>query len=253
MNKQEILSQLVSMSSSLGQPERDYVILGEGNTSAWASEESYFVKASGFQLHNIQPEGFIELKFAPVLALLEQDHLDDTEVSRQLASAKVDPSLTTRPSIEATMHAVIYALCGAGFVGHTHPTAVNALLCSKDYQEALQGRLFPDHIVFCGTRPAILPYVEPGLPLARLLKRTLEEHLDRYGEMPKVIYLQNHGLIAVGKSAVEVESITAMTVKACRVLLGTAGFGGPHFLTEEDIHKIHTMPGEQHRRKLAGY
>jgi rhamnose utilization protein RhaD (predicted bifunctional aldolase and dehydrogenase) len=253
MANDEILAQLVEMSRELGVPERDYVILGEGNTSALVGEDRYLVKASGFQLHQIQPQGFVELYLELVLALLKRADADETEVSRQLSLAKVDASVQVRPSIEATLHALMYALTGAAFVGHTHPTAVNAVLCARDCQQVLEGRLFPDHIVFCGKVPAFVPYIEPGVPLAKLVKQTLEKHLDVHGEAPKTIFLQNHGLIALGKTPTEVESITAMAVKSCRILLGTAAFGGPRFLSDSDVARIHTHPGELYRRKLAGY
>ena len=253
MSTPEVLDQLVGMSRNLGQPERDYVILAEGNTSARAGDRCYWIKASGFHLHQIERTGFVEMCFDPVLALLNRPTVDDAEITRTLLDARVDGSVNVRPSIEATMHAVIYALCEAAFIGHTHPTAVNAVMCAQGYREALEGRLFPDHLVFCGSVPAFVPYVEPGLPLARLVKRTLEEYLDAHGAAPKTILLQNHGLIAVGKNAAEVESITAMNVKACRVLLGTAAFGGPHFLSDEDVRRIYTHPSELYRRKQAGF
>jgi rhamnose utilization protein RhaD (predicted bifunctional aldolase and dehydrogenase) len=101
--------------------------------------------------------------------------------------------------------------------------------------------------------PVFVPYTEPGLPLAKQVRQVLEKHLDAQGEAPKTIFLQNHGLIALGKTPTEVESITAMAVKSCQVLLGTAAFGGPRFLSEGDVDRIHTHPGELYRRKLAGY
>lgn len=246
------LEQLVAMSRSLGAPERDYVIMAEGNTSARAGDSTFWVKASGFALHQINPEGFVEVNSDAVLALLGRSS-DEQDVSQALLATRVDPSARVRPSIEATMHAVIYALTGANFIGHTHPTSVNAILCSRDYQEVLTGRLFPDHIVFCGAVPAIIPYVEPGVPLARQVRAALEPYLDSYGRPPKTIFLQNHGLIALAQSAAEVESITAMTVKSCRVLLGAAGFGGPHFMSQADIDRIDTHPSEAFRRKQAGF
>ena len=42
-----VLEQLVSLSNTLGQPEMDYAILGEGNTSARADEATFYVKCSG--------------------------------------------------------------------------------------------------------------------------------------------------------------------------------------------------------------
>ena len=66
---------------------------------------------------------------------------------------------------------------------------------------------------------------------------------------PKVIVLQNHGLIVLGASPTEVDSISAMYVKTCRILLGAYAFGGPHFLTEENVNRIFTRPDEAYRRK----
>jgi len=249
----DVLLKLIEMSRGLGLPERDYVILGEGNTSARAGDAGFWIKASGFHLHNIPENGFVELCFEPVLDLINREGVADADFTRQLEEAKVDPSVKVRPSVEATMHAVIYHLCGADFIGHTHPTAVNALLCSADGPQLLKGRLFPDHIVFCGRVPLIIPYVEPGLPLARYIKHALEEHLDQYGEAPKTIFMQNHGLIALGKTASEVESITAMTVKASRVLQGAAALGGVRYMTQADVDRIHTHPSELYRRKQAGF
>ncbi len=54
-----ILTQLVSMSRNLGDPINDYVILGEGNTSAQVDGDSFWVKASGTELRTIESEGFV--------------------------------------------------------------------------------------------------------------------------------------------------------------------------------------------------
>jgi len=61
--------------------------------------------------------------------------------------------------------------------------------------------------------------------------------------------MQNHGLIALGHSPQEVDNITAMFVKTCRVLAGTFVFGGPRFLSEENVRRIHTRPDEAYRRQ----
>ena len=252
MDTPDILTQLAVMSRNLGLPEQDCVILGEGNTSARAGESSYWIKASGMQLNGIEPGGFVELNFAPVIELVARQETTDEEVRQVLASARIDPEASLRPSIEATMHAILYALSDAQFIGHTHPTAVNMVLCARDYEEALEGRLFPDHVVYCGLEPLCVPYMDPGLPLARQVQRSMVEYLDFYGEAPKVIFLQNHGLIALGKTATEVENITLMTIKACRILVGAASFGGPRFLSEAETRRIYSRPDELYRRKQAG-
>jgi len=70
--------------------------------------------------------------------------------------------------------------------------------------------------------------------------------------VPKVILMQNHGLIALGRTAQQVENITAMAVKAARVLLGAYALGGPRFLTARDVARIHTRPDELYRRRVSG-
>ena len=121
--------------------------------------------------------------------------------------------------------------------------------CSRKAEEAIAGRLFPDEIVYCGPAPIYVPYTDPGVPLARTFRAAIDRYLHEYQENPKVILMQNHGLIALGKTASEVENITAMYVKTARVILGTYELGGPHFMTPEAVARIHTRPDELYRRK----
>lgn len=252
-NKEEILQALIAMSHHLGQEDKDYVILGEGNTSARIDDETFWVKASGAQMSSIDEAGFVEVRFEPVLAMLEEGDLTDEEIKQRLTEAKTDPSFPAHPSVETVLHAIALTTGGASFVGHTHPTAVNAILCSQKAEEAIKGRLFPDEIVVCGLAPAYVPYTDPGLPLSREVKEVMLAHAERYGEMPRGILLQNHGLIAVGRSAKQVEDITDMYVKTARVLIGTYALGGPRFMEDWAVERIYTRPEESYRRRVFGH
>jgi rhamnose utilization protein RhaD (predicted bifunctional aldolase and dehydrogenase) len=249
MSPDAILTELVTMSRNLGDPARDLAILGEGNTSARAGADTFWVKASGVELRTIGPEGFVQVRFEPVLSMLQAGHLSDEQVKAGLEAAKADPEVKPHPSVETVLHALALQVEGIHFIGHTHPTAVNAILCSQKAEEAIAGRLFPDEIVYCGVAPVYIPYTDPGIPLARTVRDSIYRYLDDYGEVPKVILMQNHGFIALGRTALEVENITAMYVKAARVLLGTYTLGGPHFLSPADVARIHTRPDELYRRK----
>lgn len=251
VDKRDVLQQLVEMSRNLGLPERDYVIVGDGNTSARVDEKSFWVKASGAQLHGIQAEDFVEVATDKVLDMLEEGTLSDAEIARRLSAAKVDPDVQSRPSIETTFHALALTLGKAQFVGHTHPTALVAVLCSKNVLQAVQGQLFTEQVLYCGPAPAFVPYADPGFPLAREVLKAMRGYLADYGQPPKVILLQNHGLIALGKTPKEVENITAMCVKAARVLLGTQLLGGPRFLNKWHVRRIRDRPDEGYRRDKA--
>ena len=248
MNQNDILPQLITMSNNLGDPARDYVILGEGNTSAKVDDETFWVKGSGSNLRTLDRNGLVHVRFGRLLELLHSDDISDGAVKVGLYEARVDPK-GLRPSVEAVLHAIALSLEGVNFVGHTHPIAINALTCSVTFEAAARGRLFPDEIVCCGPASALVPYTDPGLPLARRVNQSIDDYIETYNELPKMILMQNHGLIALGKTAHEVEVITAMAVKAARILQGTYAFGGPHFMSPQNVERIHTRPDEEYRRK----
>jgi rhamnose utilization protein RhaD (predicted bifunctional aldolase and dehydrogenase) len=238
------------MSQRLGDPAQEYLILGEGNTSAQCDEESFWVKASGMELATIGEEGFCLLRFKPVLDLLMSEaELSDDAIKEHLSASSVYACML-RPSVETVLHAQLLNLPDVSFVAHTHPQSVLALLCSKGVEQAIAGRIFPDEIVSCGVAPVFVPYTDPGLPLAKAVHDGVHRFIEEYGERPKAILMQNHGLIALGESPKECESITAMWVKTARVLIDTAAFGGPNFLSPENVKRIHTRPDEKYRRRI---
>ena len=188
-----------------------------------------------------------------VLALVDAgEHLPgaDEQVKEVLREARIDPPDDLMPSVETFLHAVCLELDGVNFVGHTHPTAINGLTCSRSLEEALKGRLFPDEIVMCGAAALLVPYVDPGLALARELRRRLREYIEAHGAPPKSLYLQNHGFIALGATAEQVEGITAMAVKAARIRAGTSHFGGPNPLPDEHVRRIDDRPDEAYRQRI---
>jgi rhamnose utilization protein RhaD (predicted bifunctional aldolase and dehydrogenase) len=243
------LGQLVELTRTLGEPALDYAILGEGNSSVLAADGTFYVKASGRTLHNIGPEGFVRVRREPILAMLDREQLPDAEIQAGLMQARVDPG-APKPSVETLFHAYFLGLPGVRFVGHTHPTPVNAVLCAREGEALIRGRIFPDEIVCCGEKPVWVPYVDPGQPLARAIRERVDAFLEEIGTFPRVVLMQNHGLIALGGTPAEVLSATAMWTKTCRILLGTALLGGPNFLTDANVRRIASRPDELYRLRL---
>jgi rhamnose utilization protein RhaD (predicted bifunctional aldolase and dehydrogenase) len=252
MSEPTVLDQLVALSNTLGRPELDYVILGEGNTSARADDATFWVKASGTELRTITAAGFVQVAFDRVLALVDRPNLTDADVKAGLTAAKVDPASPGHPSVETLLHALCLQLPGVSFIGHTHASAINMLTCSVGFEQAYAGRLFPDEIVLCGPAPVLVPYTDPGVPLAKEVWTRIQRHTDQYGEQPRVILIQNHGIITLGRSAQHVLDVMAMAVKTARILLGTYAAGGPRFMSEHDVARIHTRPDEHFRRLQLG-
>jgi rhamnose utilization protein RhaD (predicted bifunctional aldolase and dehydrogenase) len=249
IDRQERMAALLAMSRTLGHPAADCAMMGEGNTSTRASEDTFWVKASGFQLPCIEEAGFTECCFETVLELLEADDISDENVKRVLAAAQVNPE-APRPSVETILHALLLRLPGIEFVGHTHPTAVNSILCAKNGQEAFAGRLFPDEIVCCGPKYVWIPFTDPGAPLARAVNQAVRQFVEENQMPPKVILMQNHGCIGLGPTRATVENATMMLVKTARVILGTYALGGPNVMPEEVVDRIYSRPDEKYREAL---
>lgn len=226
------LTQLVALTRDLGAPDRDYVILGEGNTSVRASDDTFWIKASGNRMADIDETGFVQVRTKHVLSLLDGPTLTESQVRDHLADACLDPQALAVPSIETVLHALCLTLGEATFVGHTHPTPVNAILCAADAPDAFRGSIFPAESLVCG-EPLFVAYAPPGQPLARAVEKALRSSLDRRSEPPRALLLQNHGLVALGSTPQQVLDITEMMVKTARILLGTCVLGGPRFIDSE--------------------
>ncbi len=244
-----ILQELHKMTNLFGQPQRNYVIIGEGNTSCRRDANSFWVKASGQQMETIEESGFVAVNFAPIMDLFSNPPKTESEQKARIAAAKVDATVSLMPSIEVSFHAALLEDCGVEVIGHTHPIAVNRILCSNRAQVLAQKRIFPDEVVLCGPESVFVPYADPGFPLALAIREAVKAYMDKQGEAPKVILLQNHGLISLGQSTHEVINITSMVVKAAEILAGTYMVGEPVFMEESEIMHIYKRPDEIYRRK----
>jgi ribulose-5-phosphate 4-epimerase/fuculose-1-phosphate aldolase len=87
------------------------------------------------------------------------------------------------------------------------------------------------------------------LPLALAVRQGIDEFLDRHRRAPKLILMENHGVIALGGTSQDVLNATEMLVKTCRILAGALGAGGPRFLSAANVERIDRRPDELFRRK----
>ena len=247
MSNDTILEQLIWLSHELGREERQLVILGEGNTSAAAGDGTFWVKASGSQLSNIDGQGFSQVSIRDVMALMEADSLTDEEVADGLQQVLVDPS-HRRPSVETFLH----ALClheGAQWVAHTHAVSACQVLCSQLGAQPFLEHLFPDGIVVCGRHAAVVPYVDPGFQLALAVRDELRRYRAEHNHFPKLLLMVNHGIVALGQTAQEAFNINLMADKWAKIIVGTYALGGPTFLPSEQMTRIDSRPDEHYRRR----
>jgi rhamnose utilization protein RhaD (predicted bifunctional aldolase and dehydrogenase) len=240
---------LVQLSHELGREDRSLAILAEGNTSARLSGGSFLVKSSGANLATISEQDVVECRAGPLLALLEKEDLSDAEVDDALLLSRIDPS-SKKPSVEALFHSWLLTLPDIEFVGHTHPQAVNSILCSPRAYGFATRRLFPDEVVCCDVQSVFIPYTDPGLRLAQAIRKEVSVFVKNYNRPPRVILLANHGIITLGRSIEAVLTAMLMAEKAANIWLGAAALGGPVFMSDENVARIAKRPDEALRRNI---
>jgi rhamnose utilization protein RhaD (predicted bifunctional aldolase and dehydrogenase) len=239
------LADLVDLSRTLCEPRRRFVILAEGNTSQRISEDHLVVKATGRSLRNASAEDFVLVSLRRLSDIVDDPQAGDADVAQYFDEVESEQGM--RPSVEALLHVVCVLDAGATTVAHTHPESVNALLCS-DRADVLAGApIFPDQVVVIGRRALLVPYSDPGVVLARVVRARLADHARHWG-MPRVIYLGNHGMVALGSSASHVLQLTEMADKVSRVLATTLSVGNVVPMTDESAERIDTRDDEQIRR-----
>jgi len=243
---------MLALSHELGREERKLAILGEGNTSARLSNDTFVVKASGSTLATLSADGVAECRFDRLLPLLAAKKMSDAAIDEALYAARVDPA-AKKPSVEAIFHAYLLTLPGVNFVGHTHPVTVNQLLCSRHARTFARRRIFPDEIVCCGVESVFVPYTDPGLKLAQAIKSAVVAYIRRLARPPRVILLESHGFIALGATPAAVLAATLMGAKAAEIFVGAAAIGGtPRFLTPAQVVRIAGRPDEHYRQRALG-
>lgn len=196
------LAQLVRISRYAG-GRFDLVQAGGGNASVKLADGRMLIKASGCLLSEVSlGRGWVGVDNVAVRSGLSRRAFSscvDKRVRESMSSKLVKRATVARlgsgrPSIETVMHSVL-----ARFTLHTHPLVVNAVTCRRDWKAVL-GPLFDTS--------ALVDYRTPGIDLALEVGRVCVAHRRRSGKIPKVFFLQNHGLIVSSDDPDEVVSVT---------------------------------------------
>jgi rhamnose utilization protein RhaD (predicted bifunctional aldolase and dehydrogenase)/NAD(P)-dependent dehydrogenase (short-subunit alcohol dehydrogenase family) len=200
------LGDLVALSRRFGN-DPEFARGGGGNSSV-KSDGIVYIKPSGTSLAALTAESVIALNMRPLMELLNaapgRPVAGGTDEIMQVAmAARVGRLDDRRPSVECLFH----ALLPERFVLHTHPTTVNAVTCAKRGAEIAE-QLFGSSVLW-------IPYTDPGLPLARVIRDVRRDYQERTGSAaPRTLFLQNHGLVVAGDSPAEIEETSVRLVAA---------------------------------------
>jgi len=185
--------ELRAYSSRLIGADSALVLHGGGNTSVKSlhtdrfgdEQDIIWVKASGFDLAAMGPEGFTALDLPKLLRLATLDALSDPDMVNEVLRARLDATAAA-----ASIEAIVHALIPFKFVDHSHADAILTI------SNAPGGRArFAD--IF-GARVLVVPYVKPGFDLALQFQAVIAEtDLSQYD----AVISENHGIFTYADDA----------------------------------------------------
>jgi L-fuculose-phosphate aldolase len=238
LSDQAILEDLVGISRRVA--ELGFVVAAEGNTSARGSTPGEFwIKRSGCGLGDVSETDFIKMDVSSAAADPENAH--EALIHRENERFKA--------SIEAPMHATIYSHGKEiNFIVHVHSPSTLAGCCTKNYREFFVSQ-FPDSVVCLGSLRknwVFLDYASPGPLIASALADALREVENDL----RVVILQNHGSITMGKTAYEAISRAQILEKTSYVRLMSVMYGGSSVLDPGEVEYLENEEAEKYRQRV---
>jgi len=182
------------------------VLHGGGNTSVKSTHTDRFgdvmdiiwVKASGFDLAAMGPEGFTALDLPRVLKLAGLDSLSDPDMVNEVLCARLDATAAA-----ASIEAIVHALIPFKYVDHSHADAILTISNTPGGNDKF-AEIYGDRVL-------MLPYIKPGFDLAIQFRDALAEaDLSKYD----AVISENHGVFTFDEDAQKsYEKMIAVSMK----------------------------------------
>lgn len=246
-----VSAQLLAMTRSLGVREKDFVILAEGNTSELIDGGNIVVKASGARMASASSDDFVVCNVSALVELMDSPDTTQQDLIAHLDAGEHNGA-RRRASIETLIHVAVQSLRPTKFVGHTHPTPLVALLASVHQETAFDNFVYSDEAIVIGSA-LYVPYAQPGIDLGRTFLASLRLYFAEHNDLPSLILLGNHGIVALADTTDGVEAVTEMAYKGAQVRLQALAAGGAVPLSAEAVKSYFEREDmAERRRNLSG-
>jgi rhamnose utilization protein RhaD (predicted bifunctional aldolase and dehydrogenase) len=239
---------LLWLAHEIGRPTAQLVVPGEGTVSARSTTPGRILTtAAGGFLDRIDEGDTTECEARKLEGLFEMPLLDSK--TNLLAETQLDPAARL-PAQDAVLHAWLLGLDGVNFVAQVHPTSCLQVLCSQGAERFSDHRLFPSEIMAFGAQATYVPYSEPGIPLAREIRsKVMLTQRRNQGQNPRLVLVQNYGLVAMGATAEATLRVALVAEKAAAVFVGSSRLGA-QFLPTQQIVRIEMRIADNTRPSL---
>ncbi|MDR1094343.1 MAG: SDR family NAD(P)-dependent oxidoreductase [Clostridiales bacterium] len=149
----------------------------------------------------------------------------------------------------ATLRALYKKRAGSASLAYVNNRETERLNQSRDALFSAAGVSFtPDHTVYCRHKPL---YIPEGDLTRDGIAGAIDGYADENGFLPKIVFVQSAGMFALGASKKEADIAAEVFLDEIAVSVYAGAFGGPQFMTDEDVAFILNWEVENYRQKVA--
>lgn len=239
-----LIDEFLALARALGTHPGRVAIWEEGSLAVRVSRERLIVTRRGACLAELGREDLVPLDAGKMCELAAATTPPTAE---ELLAAQLDPEDAGAPCLDALLFAYLQSLEGLRFIAHVHPIVVDHITASPRARQFADRRTLFNEALHLGSASLLVPYAEPGLPLARETQRKMTLWRDRFKTIPCVILMQNNGVVLLGNSRRDILQTLDMLMKYADVFVGASLLGGPVFLTPQQITQVEGIAQAERR------
>lgn len=229
----DLVDILVDLARQLGNHPAKVVIFDEGLVAA-KIDGHLVISRPGARLGSSDRGDFIHFDGRPLIELLKTDQLRRQTEEETLIASRLGRDMQA-PGPEAYFVADLLQRSESRLLAHVQPVTVNQILASPRARQFADRRVTLNEIFNCGLATALVPYADPGAALAKEVRTKVSLWRDRARTDPKVVLLQNNGMVVMGNAPEEIIENIEKVLRAAEVFIGASLLGGPQFLTVANI------------------
>jgi len=216
-----LINEILTLGQSIGRHPGRLVLAEEGALAARVTDNRIAVTRKGASLAELQAGDFVHFDLQRINEVIAHDPV----LPEDLAATQLHAEYGAEADEDATLFAWLLGLEPAlRFAVHVHPVIVDQITASPRARQFSDRRTVHNEVLALG--------------LTREIQKKMILWRDRNKSVPRVILVQNHGVIILGESEVALlRSIDAL-LKYAELFAGASLLGGPVFLTPQAITQI---------------
>jgi rhamnose utilization protein RhaD (predicted bifunctional aldolase and dehydrogenase) len=235
-----LINEILELGRAVGTHPGRLVLAGEGALGARITDSRLAVTRRGANLAELAAADLVHFDLERLSDVIAHEPV----LPEDLAGTQLHAGYGSEPHEDLTLFGCLLALDPALRVGvHVHPVAIDQVTASPRARQFADRRIAHNEVLALGSAMLLVNYAEPGLTLTREIQKKMILWRDRNKSAPRVILVQNHGVIILGATNEGLLATMQALLKYAELFTCASLLGGPVFLTPQAITQI-----EQHHR-----